>query len=740
MSKESLSHQRQAGSLPPSDAPPLSTETATTSSPSTNSNIDKYANLLFGISGSTTDRDSNLQMERMRFLRYEESQDDSTSGGGDFADSGSEECDMSDSERKAFKIPRDPRLEAYEDLTNVQVSCLNFAMEHRIFLKAILGLLAERDKKATEIGMNDPNTLKSGPLKKASHLLSGVWKVKFVEVRRGMFSYYEDAVSGDKSAGSLLRKNLPLDASTCSCRAVKIHRNGLNMATGGAIFELKIDNMRRLWLAKSRAERLAWIQAINDAMVGGSVTLGSVKEQHGKSGTVSRRSPYQKHLRQYLKMKSALRNSVSKIEYVSAMRELLGSPLEIPVQWLMEQIDMPSNTGVGSAFHEADVYQGVEQLWRDLLRDTLQINGELFHGDSGHGPEKIIGALSRNIVIFSRSSNPATSAKYKIPESKAIAYARDILLSVNRTRSGGDSYFCIDTLCKNSDLIVTVPSSSIAEPLSISVEVDDTDDPTEYSVNDKSGWVRTRNRIQKSWRMRYLVLSEGTLSLYRHETPRPHGLRGQMVVTGASIGVDRSKDDPGNYNICIETKDGLKDRWLYFTNKFKLLQWAYALELTAKGTSMPQRVVGRLGLRSPRDAKAEPSSSEDHDIVEESMKGHAKQIGVTREEFDERVARYSAKNNSRVKVSVQASSEYNICTTDPQGDGGDTWGTLSATFLQTFRISGDRIARGEELVRVEVIKCPEPVTFSQALNFPGDIASPSSPRKKLGLRTRLTNS
>lgn len=173
----------------------------------------KYLGPLYG-----SDNDDQLSLLRS------ESQDDSTCGGGD---SGSEDC-LSDSEghHKRPKTPRDRRLEAYDELTDVQVSCLNFAMEHRIFLKAILGLLAERDKKATEIGMNDPNTLKSGPLKKASGVGVG-WKVKFVEVRRGMFSYYEDTVSGDKSTASLLRKNLPLDATTCSCRPVKIHRNGL---------------------------------------------------------------------------------------------------------------------------------------------------------------------------------------------------------------------------------------------------------------------------------------------------------------------------------------------------------------------------------------------------------------------------------------------------------------------------------------------------------------------------------
>ena len=117
------------------------------------------------LGGSCEKDDEEQDVSIAGSLLRSESQDDSTCGGGDLGDSGSE--DFSDSERhhRPHKSQRDHRMEPYNELTDVQVSCLNFAMEHRIFLRAILGLLAERDKKATEIGMNDPNTLKSGPLK-----------------------------------------------------------------------------------------------------------------------------------------------------------------------------------------------------------------------------------------------------------------------------------------------------------------------------------------------------------------------------------------------------------------------------------------------------------------------------------------------------------------------------------------------------------------------------------------------
>jgi PH domain len=650
---------------------------------------------------------------------------------------------------------KESRLLPYQDLTDLESACLDFAMEHRIFLKALLGLLHERDKIATEYGMNDPNILKFGPLKKASHLLTGVWKVKYVEVRRGMFSYFEDAVSlGEKDPGALLQKNIPLDSNETSCRAVKIHRNGLNMVPG-AIFELKVGNTGRLWLCRSRAERQAWIQAINDAMVnnnsstGRSVTHGTTWNVHGKAGTVHSRSPFRDDLRLYLKIKGSIKNSKTKAEYVNALRMLLEreEPLNVPVRWIMQQqppqVDYSTsgraarshqnNNAVG-AFVEKGMMDDIEQLWRDLSRDTIHINQELFRGDSGHGPEKMIGALTRDIVGVSRS---VSQFRYAIPASKAVAYARDVLLSINRTRSGGDSYFSIDTLSSHSELVVLVPSSREAEPLTISVEPDETEDLGEWA-NEKSGWLRTRNRIQMNWRKRFFVLSEGTLSFYRHATPRPHDMRGQTVVADASISVDKAKDRPGYFVISIVPKDGIKDRYIYFNNVDKLISWTYTLECVAKSWSNRFRFGRRIP--PPDTTLASDTSHTSRDVVEQAMKTHLAAVGLVPEEIQDRLAHLAARSFSKVKISVRATTEYNICTTDPQGDDSDTWATLTATFLQRFRITGGRIVRGEEIVQVGVCDCPDVerqmITKSSRDESDEIMASPGLPRRKLGRRRR----
>jgi hypothetical protein len=246
-----------------------------------------------------------------------------------------------------------------------------------------------------------------------------------------------------------------------------------------------------------------------------------------------------------------------------------------------------------------------------------------------------------------------------------------------------------------------------------------------------------------SWRKRFFVLSEGTLSLYRNATPRPHGLRGQMVVTDAAISVDRSKDKPGFFTISIVTKDGLKDRYLYFNNEDKLLAWAYALECTAKGSSPPSTGKGRFGLRTiPRDQMKvlEGKPPDNSLMVEQSMKTHVERLGLACDDIEERLAQLSAKTSSRVKISAQASTEYKVCTTDPQGDNGDIWATINATFMQTFRTSGDRIIRGEEIVRIQVTDCPDATDFAGVLDSPDELVSPMSARRKFAGMRRRANS
>ena len=548
----------------------------------------------------------------------------------------------------------------------------NFVMEHRIFLRAILQLLNERDQFAVEADANDPHTIKTGPLKKATSLVRGVWKwkVKYVEVRRGLFSYYEDTTDSTGSSGkrrgstataddddddmdggvaactfdsgdagnataangetaNLRRKSIPLRAASCTCRAVKVQNKALShtpLSSNGAVFELTVEGgPRRLWMCNTREERQAWIHAIHEAMIGGSVTRGDnfleyqVERKRGGGGSnsvmagVPMRSPYRSDLERYLRLQNELKNARSQEAYVGALAELYDSAesLNVPVQWIKERIEVASsgnapNQGGFQAFHEGGLSSGVAQLWKDMLRDSVSINGDLYKGDGGHGPERIIGALARCIMSFDKSATQNVNAtrayrkKFCITESQAVSYARDVLLACNRTRSGGDSYYCMDTLCSNHELVVLCRSSSEADPLRITVRHSANDGIARRGSNvhgfhDISGWILTRSGPNKSWKKRFGVLSEGVLSYYEQAHPRPHGLRGQVLLAGATIGVSQvgntneesekidelSPSKPSSqadafariptrktkYIVCIITKDRSKERQIIFDDQ-----------------------------------------------------------------------------------------------------------------------------------------------------------------------------
>lgn len=602
--------------------------------------------------------------------------------------------------------------------------------------------------------------------------MGGVWKVKYVEIRRGMFSYYENAVSitGSRVVGGggggvpkrgelLLRKNIPLEASTCTCRAVKLHQKALNFSPGGAIFELSCSNntnMKRLWMATSREERQAWMQAINNAMVGGSVTRGDcVADHRGIVRTVSVRSPFRTDLRMYLKQQTSMRTARTASEYLSGLRELLNRSLHVPVKWIAKQVVLSNNDGstnhntstMPCAFQEKDVDLSIDQLWRDLQRDSVQINGDIFQGDNYHGPERILAALTRRLLSVGLMSD-TTVARSDLRESQALVYARDLLLAGNRTRSGGDSYYCVNTLCGNTDLVVVVPSGTAVEPVKIDISEDESDESFHTRLNEKSGWVRTKSKLQRSWRKHFLVLSDGTLSSYDGATPRPHGLRGQRVLTDASVSVTKRKAEKhekrsnhDEFILSISLKDGTtKDRLLLFDSEDVLVDWVFALECVTKAKPSAESARKNVRRRSngpgPEDMFLACSMAEVLIAAQKSTLEHAVKLGLDLDRVTARLANLNTQTTSSLSVSISACTEYKVCTTDPQGDDDqDTWALIRAHFLQAFTITGGpsgRMKRGEEIVCLSVVECLEP-TPQHSTNVEATL-SPSSMRARINRR------
>ena len=404
------------------------------------------------------------------------------------------------------KSPDNRKETDYESKLLVQ----NFAMEHRIFLKAALDLLAERERFAVEasLQLHDPDRIiKAGSLKKSKQFAKGIWKVKYVEIKTGVLSYYEDHKSNNNSSGPHsssssyvvletgeelhiasannkqkeearpTRKVIPLVATDCRCRAVKLNTMSKVKPAYGFIFEISLSEqgIKSYWMASSTEERKSWMRAIREAMVGGSHTRATTatdaedyyfrrrdsphptlatgndnaaKSNKKNNGPVwSMRaptnpsyyiSPYQACIEKYLAAQQQLKNATDKQSYMGGMSILWRDPLRIPVQW----IRLMSN-GKRCSFYEENVETSIQQLWKDLVRDSVCMNGDLFKGDSGHGPERIMGALAARIRLLDKLSLKQASyckkkiGQCRISQAQAISYARDILLACNRTRSAG---------------------------------------------------------------------------------------------------------------------------------------------------------------------------------------------------------------------------------------------------------------------------------------------------------------
>ena len=559
----------------------------------------------------------------------------------------------------------------------------NFASEHRIFLRAALDMLTERDQLRMYADVNDPNNIiKTGTLRKASHRIKGVWKTKHVEIREGVFSYLS---GGNKNSST--RKDVLLRASSCTCRAVKIRSVKIRPSNfgNGFVFELKIQGgSRRLWMANTREERLSWMQAIHSAMIGASVTRSdNFLEYHidnnnnsgkKKGNKLPVNSPYQPYLQQYIEVGEACARAETKVEYLSALAPLRGKSITVPVQWIKSQLD---DTPAACAFLENDISSSVEQLWKDLVRDSVEINGHVLTGESFHGPERIVGKLTQ-VILFSDNRHNSEDAN-RITESQSVLYARNILLGADRTRTGGDSYYCAENLCTNRNLVVICPSSTEANPLSITVHASSgdressqrdmchVDTPTEMSSS-----VSTRSNSDEPWKKMHLVLSESNLHFHDESDRNCCQLLQKINLTGAKVTVSsncvgRDTLREGRELTVVTGDEALAQEFL-FEDEFEFFLWRSSLEKAA----------------------VKCGSHGKHTQDKPMLAGNTKESDA-----------------STVDVSVNVSTEYKMCTLDPQGiDSEDTWGTIRTTFKQQFRLSGGpsgRIFRGDEVVQLELV-------------------------------------
>jgi len=521
------------------------------------------------VRSSFRDRISGLSILQSRSEEEEEAQDESSSSSEGEASSTQssvsiisdpeEELDFSTLESIPNYFTSHPQVMlAYLDPSAHNHDSHVFAYEHSLLVRAVLQLLAERDYIGVEADIDDPTCIvKKGPLKKATHAVGRTtWRVKYVEIRPGSFSYFEDNGKRDNFG----RKTISLRSNRCICESVGV----------GNLFALEMEGgPRRLWMTNSDDECQAWVRAIQNAMIGGGV---------GESNHVLDVSQYQAALDQFEGIQMTLFGAETRDEYISCVEELLQTNIRIPAQWVRDRVNMNNGTQSTTASSaSAQKRSSVTGFWKSLKQDNFSINGCVVSGSSPHAAERIIGALSRCILELDKSS--PVEGHVQMSELQALSFARDVMMTVLRSRSMDKSRMTLEYLCQNPSLAVAIERLETAEPLSLQVNYA-TPEASQNPERDISGWIGTRTRFKGMWRNRFLVISDGILNVFEHSSPRPHGLRGQLLLSGADVSVveDKPKNESHLHILRIASKNKESERQLVFPDEELLKEWKDAVE------------------------------------------------------------------------------------------------------------------------------------------------------------------
>lgn len=482
-----------------------------------------------------------------------------------------------------------------------------FVWEHGTLLQALLQLLAERDQVGVE-GSTDSteNIWKKGPLKKLSFAVgrrkhqrpevAGAWKVKYIELRNGNLSYYEDSARTGRKTVHLRQTDAIVQESS--------YRGP------GFVFELLVQGSpTRYWMASSEVERQAWIKAIQAAMIGNDAPRKELDLQ-----------PYDESLKVYTLLRDSLQQADSHEMYLAGiqatMKELAS--LQVPVQWVQERIEndlSPILLGTlkppkFSRSPQKLLKSSISEFWRNMSRTTFSINGLTVPRNSQFASERVVGALARCILEFDKaflSSDEKDDGVElsQISELQAVSYTRHILLTVLRSKERQDANFVVRYLLESPGVMVSEQCNA-ENPVNMEVSFAGEDLPDEFlhTVEIASWvWTRTRRKHQSAiaasvstsmWKDRhtFAVLSGTVLSYYTAASPRPHGLRGQLVLSSTSSvreegeeivsdsgeGSNTAKSNGVRFVICISSERH-QDRLLSFESQADAVSWKEAIQL-----------------------------------------------------------------------------------------------------------------------------------------------------------------
>ena len=230
---------------------------------------------------------------------------------------------------------------------------------------------------------------------------------------------------------------------------------------------------------------------------------GSRRSPRGGNSTEGAVAPYADDIAKFISIRLAVQQMSSREAYKQLLRRLMtGSggtkDVTVPVFYVKSSLggnfQMASNDMLS---RQTLLSLNNSQVWKDLQRDQISINGEVISG-AERGAEGILGTLVRTIIekadairtilrvsaLNEAKRNPGAKVStmeyptFELSEGQVLACARDLLVLCGRTQSGGDTYFCVDSMLVSKEasngLCFLAPLAT-TEPLEVTVTVVESD-------------------------------------------------------------------------------------------------------------------------------------------------------------------------------------------------------------------------------------------------------------------------
>jgi len=232
----------------------------------------------------------------------------------------------------------------------------------------------------------------------------------------------------------------------------------------------------RQWIATSQAERKRWMRVIEDAAdivtsVDHPVDHERLSELCLKLKSSSSSKDYLENLGALFGLKTIEMQEIEKDteaeddgdkSVVEMKEDDVPCCLEIPLDWAQKQLNLPRGGSQDDS--------SIDQILKDMQRDRMVINGVHFDGSLDCFPQSGIAGPAICSIIFMLAQKIQESSKdLQLSEAEALELAHQVLLSSNRTQSGGNTLDCTNLMCAHDHFGFVAADSNVMHPLKINV-------------------------------------------------------------------------------------------------------------------------------------------------------------------------------------------------------------------------------------------------------------------------------